>query len=306
MVAVSGGVDSVVLLDLLVKQYVSSVKGSKKQITEYRLQNTDIDVRLIIAHYDHGIRKDSHKDREFVQKIAEKYGLPFVFDEGKLGADASEDTARKARYNFLEKVKISSGADAIITAHHQDDQIETTIFNLLRGTGRRGLTSLADSKDIARPLLGVPKKAIIDYAKKHSIKWREDPTNTDLKYRRNYIRKKIIPKMSTKQRKNIINLINQAKTTNKEIDDQIAKILQFIETDRELNRNLYIMLPHKVAAEVVAGWLRSHGIRNFDKPLIGRITAAAKTYRQGKVIDINKRYMIRITSNSLALQERDR
>ena len=312
MVAVSGGVDSVVLLHLLVQKYVSPVTSHQspvigKHTANDRRQTTiNKPYRFVAAHYDHGIREDSHNDREFVQKIADKYGVPCVFDMGKLGSNASEETARDARYKFLNKVKKITAANAIITAHHQDDQIETIIFNLLRGTGRKGLSSLTDRKGIIRPLLGVSKKEIITYANKHNIKWREDPTNTDLKYRRNYIRAKIVSKISTEQRKDIIAIINKATLTNKKIDDQIAKMLQFIETDKELDRALFTALPHKIAAEIVAGWLRSHGIRDFDKRIIERLTTTAKTYPAGKIIDINKRYIVKVTLKSLALQERDR
>jgi tRNA(Ile)-lysidine synthetase-like protein len=122
VVAVSGGVDSVVLLDALSK-----------------LPNLE----LVVAHLDHGIREDSIEDRRFVASLAASYGLVFEYGEGRLGSGASEATAREARYNFLRGVKMKHDAKAIITAHHQDDLIETAILNMLRGTGRKGLTSLS-------------------------------------------------------------------------------------------------------------------------------------------------------------------
>ena len=82
-------------------------------------------------------------------------------------------------------------AAAIITAHHQDDVIETSIFNLLRGTGRKGLTSLRSSNGLIRPLLGVTKNQIQQYAVEHNLTWREDSTNAQLKYSRNKIRHKL-------------------------------------------------------------------------------------------------------------------
>ena len=117
VLAVSGGVDSMVLLNLLQQQP---------------------DVQLTIAHFDHGIRTDSADDRRLVQAAARFYGLPVVYHEGQLGADASEATARQARYEFLRTVRLVANAKAIITAHHQDDVLETAILNMLRGTGRRG------------------------------------------------------------------------------------------------------------------------------------------------------------------------
>ncbi|QQS18837.1 hypothetical protein IPL68_02130 [Candidatus Saccharibacteria bacterium] len=87
-----------------------------------------------MAHFDHGIRPDSVEDRKLVQKLAKQYGLPFVYDRAELGAGASEAVAREARYAFLSRVKEAVGADAIITAHHEDDVLETIIINWLRGT----------------------------------------------------------------------------------------------------------------------------------------------------------------------------
>ena len=136
VVAVSGGVDSMVLLDLLRRQK---------------------DLKLVVAHLDHGIRSDSDLDRQLVQQVASKHGLAFVYNTAQLGPGASEALARKARYNFLRRVQLATNATAIVTAHHQDDLIETAILNLLRGTGRKGLSSLGDDKHLRRPLLHVSK-----------------------------------------------------------------------------------------------------------------------------------------------------
>jgi tRNA(Ile)-lysidine synthase TilS/MesJ len=110
------------------------------------------DFKFIVAHYDHGVRSDSQLDRQLVQGVARQHGLTFVYDEGKLGPGTSEAVARKARYAFLRKVQQTTGARAIITAHHEDDLLETALLNLLRGTGRRGVTSLRSRHDIHRPL----------------------------------------------------------------------------------------------------------------------------------------------------------
>jgi tRNA(Ile)-lysidine synthetase-like protein len=115
IVGVSGGVDSIVLLDLLAQQ-----PG----------------VKLIIAHFDHGIREDSAQDALFVQKVAEKYDLSFVAERGDLGRHASEAEARRARYAFFNKLIIQFEADALITAHHQDDLIETARDKLIAKCGR--------------------------------------------------------------------------------------------------------------------------------------------------------------------------
>src|SRR5690606_4946866 len=123
VVAVSGGVDSMALLDMVAKQ-------SRPKVS------------FTVAHFDHGIRDDSHLDRRLVGEVAQRHNLPFVYERGELGAGASEALAREARYAFLRKVQHSTGARGIMTAHHHDDVVETAVLNMLRGTGRKGLSSL--------------------------------------------------------------------------------------------------------------------------------------------------------------------
>lgn len=283
--AVSGGVDSVTLLDLLAGRP---------------------DVRLIVAHFDHGIRPESGEDRRFVQGLAEKYNLPFVFDEGHLGAKASEAAARTARYTFLRQVKAAADAQAIITAHHEDDLLETAILNLLRGTGRKGLSSLKSTGEIYRPLLRLPKREIIEYAKTHGLEWREDPTNADTKYLRNYIRHKLLPRFDDNARQRFRQIIDAALSTNAEIDVLLANQLHLQPARGQLDRHWLIMLPHKVAKEALAAWLRSHGIAGFDRKSIERITVAAKTFAPGKQIDIDAAHVILVKKTVLALVPRER
>ena len=109
VVAVSGGVDSMVLLDLLVKKS----NGSE----------------FFVAHYDHGIRGDSAQDFELVEDVSARYKLKLFSEQGKLGPNTSEDTARQKRYVFLNQVKKMVNADAILTAHHEDDLIEDIIIH---------------------------------------------------------------------------------------------------------------------------------------------------------------------------------
>ncbi|HUC95681.1 MAG TPA: tRNA lysidine(34) synthetase TilS, partial [Candidatus Saccharimonadia bacterium] len=182
IIAVSGGIDSVVLLDLL----------SKKT-----------GLKLIVAHFDHGIRSNSKQDRLFVEELSKDYKLPFHYKSVQLGKDASELVAREARYSFLFEICESEQALGVITAHHKDDVIETAIFNLIRGSGRKGISSLDSSGKLRRPLLKITKDEIMAYAKQNDIVWREDQSNKDLKYSRNLIRHKL---SSQKKSKNFLNL----------------------------------------------------------------------------------------------------
>ena len=285
VVAVSGGVDSVVLLNLL-----TEIPG----------------LGLIVAHFDHGIRYNSTEDRLLVERIAAENNLPFVYAEGKLGKKVSEDTARRARYDFLHKVLASTNSKAIITAHHQDDLLETAIFNISRGTGRKGLTSLTSTPTILRPLIGIPKEDLYDYAKERGLVWHEDPTNQDTAISRNYIRHNVIPKLGKEGREKLLNIITQTAQINGEIDDQFMAILNDEIEPEKMDRQMFIMMPHLVAKETMASWLRKNKINDFDAKLIDKLTIAAKTYKNGQCTDVNAAYYLKISKGQLALTKRDR
>jgi tRNA(Ile)-lysidine synthetase-like protein len=285
VVAVSGGVDSMVLLDLLRQKP--------------RLE-------LVVAHFDHGIRPDSAHDRKLVQRIAKAYSLPFVHAEGKLGPKTSEALAREARYAFLRRVQAEQAAEAIITAHHQDDMLETAIMNLLRGTGRRGLSSLKSRKDLVRPLLDWTKKDVREYAEEHDLVWAEDSTNDDERYLRNYIRHNILSRFTPGGRESLMHHIKQASRVNDEIDTLLDKDLQDQPAPNELNRAWYVHLPYAVATEMMAAWLRRNGIIQFDRPLIERLVVAAKTARPGKLADVSAERVIEFTKDSIRLSVRSR
>lgn len=280
VVAVSGGVDSVVLLDLL-RMYPG--------------------VKITVAHFDHGIRDDSHLDRAHVAALARRYGVPFVYDKGRLGPGASEAEARRARYAFLTKVRQMTESDALVTAHHENDVLETAVINLLRGTGRKGLSSLTNGEGIIRPLLDVPKSEIIDYAKRHGLQWREDSTNADTKYLRNHVRHEVLPSWSLHDKRRLLDVSRRMRVVNQEIDDIMRTKLE-----GKLEREWFILLPHAVSREVMASWLRHHGIREFDRLTLERLTTAAKTAVNGKAIDVVKGYRMHVGRDDLALQSRER
>lgn len=280
VVAVSGGVDSISLLHKL-----SQVPG----------------VSITVAHFDHGIREDSHLDKKLVADMAKKLGLPFVFAKGNLGPGASEATAREARYKFLRQVQKATGSQALVTAHHQDDLIETAILNILRGTGRKGISSLADHYHLRRPLLKLSKNEIRQYAAEQGLVWREDYTNSDLKILRNYVRHVILPKLGEEGRNKLLKYINYISVINRALDSELTSFLHLQPSRQTLDRYMFINLPHEVSLEVLASWFRSHGITNFDTKLLERITAAIKTLSPGKQIDIDSKYKLIVGNEVIAL-----
>lgn len=283
--AVSGGVDSVALLHWL---------------------NTRGGLELTVAHFDHGIRTDSEEDRLLVQAMAKYYNLPFVYKEANLGPEVSEATARDARYEFLRLVAKDNNAQAILTAHHLDDVLETAVINLLMGTGRKGLTSLDNRKDILRPLLNVEKNQIYEYAKTNNLHWREDSTNQNTDYLRNYVRLNILPKLDEQSRREFIDIINTARATNVELDVLLLDDINEQSNDNKLNRQYFTSLPHNVAREIMAAWLRQHGVKDFNAKTIERLVVAGKTASPGSSHDVVNGVTLKLSNDHLALDRPER
>ncbi len=266
IVAVSGGVDSVVLLDLLHKQP---------------------NLKLIVAHFDHGIRDNSAKDSQFVQQLANSLGLQFELGSAKLGKDASEEQARDARYAFLHKLKNEHNALQIVTAHHSDDIVETIILNLIRGTGWRGLSSLRSTDHLLRPLLDYTKSDILNYAKDNKLEWVEDSTNQDIKYLRNEIRHNVVTKMNDKQRSEFLQLYRDQIELMNEIDSHTASLM----SDQRHN---YIMWPTSVSLEVLRSQLQ------LTRPQAKRVLMAIKTAKPGTKFEITKEKSLLFTDKTVS------
>jgi tRNA(Ile)-lysidine synthase len=285
VVAVSGGVDSVVLLDVLARR---------------------ADLDLVVAHFDHGIRIDSAHDADFAQALAKQKKLPFISERQELGERMSEAGARNARYAFLQWVQKETGASAIITAHHQDDLLETAILNLLRGTGRKGVTSLQSRPGLLRPLLNVSKSDIKSYAAQQKLSWREDSTNYDERYTRNYIRHRLLVGLEPDTRQQLLGIITDLSQLNEVIDAELIEQIAAHMSDEGLDRRWFTQLPHDVSREVLAMWLRQHGVADFDRKIIERLTVQAKTKQPGKHLDVLHNVTMIITKDWLALARPER
>ena len=184
VVGVSGGPDSVCLLDILVRL-------AKKRKFE-----------LLVVHVNYGLRTaDSDKDEIFVRKLAEKYGLNLEVLNAKKESQKNhtENFLRDIRYDFFEKIRKENKFNLIAVAHNQDDQAETILMRLIRGSGLLGLSSIRPRNNrIVRPLLNTSRQEIIAYLKENKLKYRIDKTNLKDKFLRNKIRNKLIPLMEEK------------------------------------------------------------------------------------------------------------
>jgi len=179
LIAISAGIDSVVLLHLL-----HSLKFN-----------------ISLAHCNFQLRgKESDKDEAFVRKLAKELKVPIFTQSFETAGYANKQklsiqlAARELRYKWFEEVLKINGLDFVLTAHHADDDLETFLINTTRGTGLDGLTGIPERNgNILRPLLPFSRTQIEQYAKEKGITWREDQTNLEINYLRNKIRHKIIP-----------------------------------------------------------------------------------------------------------------
>lgn len=178
VVALSGGLDSVVLLHLL------------------RFGAPPAGVGLLAAHFDHAMRPSSERDALWVAGLCRAWEVPLETERAR-PVPSSEEEAREARYAFLERVRRASGAGLVLTAHHADDQAETVLFRVLRGTGPAGLAGIAPRREpsLYRPLLAFSRGELEVYAAAAGLSWREDPTNRELHYARNALRSRILPEI---------------------------------------------------------------------------------------------------------------
>jgi len=187
-VAVSGGADSVALLLLLMEL------------------RKHLGIVLSVAHFNHQLRgKQSEEDEKFAAKLATKYELPFHVGRADIGGEAKrkkanlEDTARRARYDFFAELVQDERLDKVAVAHTSDDQAETVLAHILRGTGIAGLGGIHPRVGhVVRPLLGVRRAELRAYLKSKKQTWREDATNRDTTRMRARIRKKLMPVLEKK------------------------------------------------------------------------------------------------------------
>ena len=236
LAAVSGGVDSVVLVKLL----------------------DSVGVQFSIAHCNFQLRaKESDGDEVLVKRLAKEHNVPFFAKRFETGAYAEERkisiqmAARELRYRWFEELIQQQDLDCIATAHHHDDNVETFFLNLVRGTGIRGLTGMDPvNKHIIRPLLFARKDDIRTFAHHNNVTYREDSSNADPKYGRNFLRKEILPKLEEMNpgfvetmRNNMENLrltesvyLNYLEELKREIVEQDADLVKLkISSLRELS-----------------------------------------------------------------------
>lgn len=244
LVGISGGADSVCLLIILER-----LRREKP-------------FKLYAAHLNHKLRKEADEEEEFVKKLCSNYGIE-IYSEAidikaikeKTKKGSIEELARKERYGFFKRALDYFEANKLALAHHQDDQVETIIFNLIRGSHIHGLRGILPirrfdslkpdttyqkrSAYVIRPLLCTDKNEIIDFLRGENIEWREDRTNYELITSRNIIRNIVIPtfnKISPDYKTKIIAVAQSIRELEEIIDSKASKIYKAVKFDRDKSK----------------------------------------------------------------------
>lgn len=278
LLAVSGGVDSMVLLDMVATDYHG--------FRERHLSGAQFPADFIVVHYDHGIRgKVSAEDAEFVRQQCRNYGVTVRCGHGKLTATTGEAVARQYRYDFFRRVAEAIARDDepvyLVTAHHQDDLLETIALNIVRGTGWRGLAPM-NQPQVLRPLLDIAKTGLVGYAIEHGLTWREDQTNDSPRYLRNRLRA-LLASWSPADRAELVWLYRKQRCLRRQIEQELEHYCtRHITRDKQgqlvLRRYDLIMLPADVAMEILRrltkGWL--------TRPQLGQLLLFIKVGKPSK------------------------
>ena len=255
LLAISGGIDSMVLLHLF----------------------HELNLNISVAHCNFMLRdEESNKDEDFVRATCESLNIPSYiqrFDTNQLALDyklSIQLAARKIRYEWFSELLKTENLESVLTAHHLDDEIETFLINLTRGTGLEGLTGIPEvNGTIIRPLLPFTREEIENYAKENEIKWREDASNASNKYLRNKVRHDVVPilkELNPSFMQSFQNTLNHLKQAQTLVDDAsrivYKKVVQEDENQKKINISELIQLDNYKS--YLFQWLKPLGFSAWD------------------------------------------
>ena len=254
LIGVSGGRDSVALLHLLLGT------GFKK---------------LVVCHLDHGLRAESREDARCVAALAERLGLKAVIARENVAARAKrkhlslETAAREARYAFFARVARAQKCPRLFLAHHADDQAETLLFNLFRGSAAAGLAAMRPlttrtvggvTLQIARPLLGMWREEIDAFIAERAIAFREDASNADPRHTRNRMRHEIIPAIERALGRDVRRAVWRAAEILRDEDDYLASRPELRDLPETLETSALRAHPVALQRRIIHAWLRAQGV----------------------------------------------
>ena len=260
MVAVSGGADSVALL-LSLNELIKAEK---------------LKFKLVVAHLDHALRRDSKADARWVKALAKELGYESRARRVDVKAlavrsgDNLEQAARRARYEFLAEIAKEKRAAVVLTAHTMDDQAETVMLNLLRGSGMAGLSGMEPTRqlgegseiNLARPLLNwARRKDTQDYCRSRGVEFRPDEMNDDEKLTRVRVRRRLLPQMESFNPKIVEGLARTAELLREDsaaLEQAASRLLEMAEEDgagARLRVDLLALAPPGLRRRALRQWI---------------------------------------------------
>ena len=296
VLAVSGGVDSVVLIDMMA-----------------RLQDV-LKTELVIAHVNHQLRgKESNGDERFVQQLAKRYNIQCFVERAATKKIVNEkkrslqDVAREIRYSFFDTLKKSLKANRIATAHNANDNAETVLMNLFRGSGIDGLQGIPLRRDtVIRPLLCVTRKEISSYAKERKLSFREDSSNRKDDYTRNYLRHNIIPKLEKRINPSLVeSLLRESEivAANVEfVDELVENSYDFVVQNNEI----IIHQAKSLHPFLLQMMIRRLFVENNIEPSFDSIGAVIDLMdrQKGKIADVGNTWTAERLEKSIQIRKR--
>ena len=298
----SGGPDSITLLSVLLQL--------KK---EYNLS-------LIVAHVNHMIRENAIKDEEYVKKFCEKNQIQYfikrenVLEKSKREKKGLEECGREVRYNFFEKVLKETNSHKIAIAHNLNDNVETIIMNVIRGSGLSGMKGIEAKRGIyIRPLIEITREEIEKYCEEQKLSPRHDESNDDNTYTRNKIRNIVLPYLKEEFNPNILNTITRLSKIVKEeqnyMDKQVKEAYNEILID-DKNMIIYDLKKFNNKDAVIQKKLILLGIKKIfgntkgiEKINLDDIIKLCNNNIGNKFLKPNKRTKIEIKNKQIIIQE---
>jgi tRNA(Ile)-lysidine synthase len=293
VVAVSGGADSVALL-LAVNELVHANR---------------LRLKLFVAHLDHGLRKDSRADARWVKALAKQLGHESLARRVEVNAlaagsgDNLEQAARRARYKFLVKVAKEKRAAVVLTAHTMDDQAETVVLNLLRGSGMDGLGGMEPARRmgeaseiiLARPLLGwARRKDTENYCRLWAVEFLTDEMNTDEKFTRVRIRRQLLPQLESFNPKIVEGLARTAELLREDsaaLDQAAGRLLELAMEDgagSRLRIDLLALAPTALRRRALRQWIEQGrgDLKRIERVHVLAVESLLFGDRGGRVIEL--------------------
>lgn len=292
LIALSGGPDSVALFVILLEL---------KRLLQ---------VNLLAAHLNHSLRGiESEKDQKFVENLCKNYSIPFYSkkvdvkkyaEEKKLG---TEEAGRILRYQFFKELAINLNIHKIATGHTLDDAVETFFFNLIRGAGISGMTSIPVRREkIIRPILCLSKDEILEYLKFKKVKFRIDKTNLQVNYSRNYIRNKIIPELK-KINPNLLETINRTIEQLTQIENFILSIFDKYKNIIEIHKDSIVIKTDQNVS--FSNFVFVELLKRTITDTLGISLSYTNIQQILSLIELEKGKLIELPQNYIAIREFD-